>query len=40
MSSFPDADALAAYAGIWSMRYSTGQTNKNFSNKLGNRNLV
>ncbi len=39
ISRFPNADALAAYAGIAPMRYSTGQTNKNFSNKLGNRNL-
>jgi len=39
ISRFPNADALAAYAGISPMRYSTGQTNKNFSNKLGNRNL-
>ncbi len=39
VSRFPNADALSAYAGISPMRYSTGQTNKNFSNKLGNRNL-
>ncbi len=39
ISRFSNADALAAYAGIAPMRYSTGQTNKNFSNKLGNRNL-
>lgn len=39
ISRFPNADALAAYAGISPMQYSTGQTNKNFSNKLGNRNL-
>ncbi len=39
ISRFTNADALAAYAGISPMRYSTGQTNKNFSNKLGNRNL-
>ena len=39
ISRFPNADTLAAYSGIAPMRYSTGQTNKNFSNKLGNRNL-
>ncbi len=39
ISRFPNADTLAAYAGISPMRYATGQTNKNFSNKLGNRNL-
>lgn len=27
ISRFPNADALAAYAGISPMRYSTGQTN-------------
>ncbi len=39
ISRFPNADTLAAYAGISPMGYATGQTNKNFSNKLGNRNL-
>jgi transposase len=39
INRFPSPDKLAAYAGISPMQYSSGQTDKNFSNKRGNRNL-
>ena len=39
INRFASPDKLAAYAGISPMQYSSGQTDKNFSNKRGNRNL-
>ena len=36
---FRSAAQLAAYAGISPVEYSSGQTERNFSNKRGNRNL-
>jgi transposase len=39
INRFANAGKLAKYAGISPVQYSSGQTEKNFSNKRGNRNL-
>jgi transposase len=39
INRFPNADTLACYSGISPIRYSSGQTDKHFSNKMGNKNL-